>query len=475
MFFLGANFFIPYRNLPGLAIPILLACVALTLFSFLARKQCFDVTLAERLHKDPQYSALALIILSGIAIRALWVFHFPSEQFSDFQSYWDAALRILNEGRYYYSDKVHGGELVAWRPVGFPGILAAMIEIFGDDPSKIPVGINIAAYVLASLLIYRVVAVYFPAPISLLPVVLLTLYPESIAASALAASEPLSLALLSGVFSFLVVPIRGQPLPSSFLAGILLGVLVLIKPGFMLLPLGIAILLAMRFGVSRGAAISLVFVVASVLVVAPWTARNYQLLGKVIPVSTNGGDVFYRANNPLASGSFTEKGEIDLDQYRYDEVLWSEKGYEYGKKWIAENPVSFVALAFRKQSFFFDSGTFVYYALERGLGRAGIQYKVMRWISLLYWWAMLLLSAIGILVELKRARPRFSMVLAAAIFLYVLGVHSVFESQPRHAVPLFFIVSLFATSGISALARRSKFFHRALSETTRSSETRAGR
>lgn len=61
-----------------------------------------------------------------------------------------------------------------------------------------------------------------------------------------------------------------------------------------------------------------------------WTVRNCTIFGTLVIISTNGGDVFYRANNPLATGGFTPIGEKDLKVYKGDELLWNRMGYTGG-------------------------------------------------------------------------------------------------------------------------------------------------
>src|SRR6185503_8545942 len=85
-------------------------------------------------------------------------------------------------------------------------------------------------------------------------------------------------------------------------------------------------------------------------VVVPWSVRNYRVLHAYVPISTNGGSVFYRANNPLADGSFSDRGERDLDGLRGDEVNWNRTGFAWGMEWIRRDPLGFLALIPKKMA-----------------------------------------------------------------------------------------------------------------------------
>jgi hypothetical protein len=72
--------------------------------------------------------------------------------------------------------------------------------------------------------------------------------------------------------------------------------------------------------------VNLVAVIMAFAVVAPWSIRNYRVFDAFVPISTNGGGVFYLANNPLATGHYTDIGEPDLTAPKSDEVLWNRTG-----------------------------------------------------------------------------------------------------------------------------------------------------
>jgi hypothetical protein len=176
--------------------------------------------------------------------------------------------------------------------------------------------------------------------------------------------------------------------------------------------------------------------------------RIYSEDGAVV-ISTNGGSVFYWANNPLASGGYTPYGERDLDAYIADEVTHDRMGYAWGKEWIRANPLEFFKLAIKKQAILLgESTTGVYWAVERGHNDTGFMYKLSLAISHFWWLSVWVLAVIGTMWcrWFFTADPRGGMMLW--VILYFVFVHSVFESQPRYHVPIVAILSVISSLAI---------------------------
>jgi hypothetical protein len=183
-------------------------------------------------------------------------------------------------------------------------------------------------------------------------------------------------------------------------------------------------------------------------VIAPWTLRNYLVLNAFVPVSSNGGSVFYRSNNPLADGSFKERGERDIDALRGDEVRWNRTGFRWGLEWIRADPSGFVALIPQKMALFVGTDAISIRALERADREAGLRYKALRLLGE-GWWSLVLIL---ILVATFRCRsalvadPSWGFLIGT--LLYVAAVHAVFESQARHHQPLYGVLAAIASMAL---------------------------
>src|SRR5205823_4707762 len=138
-----------------------------------------------------------------------------------------------------------------------------------------------------------------------------------------------------------------------------------------------------------------------------------------VVISTNGGDVFYRANNPLATGGYIQRGEKDLVSLDVGEVERSRMGYELGKSWIRQNPDAFLALAMKKQILFLgDDAIGAYESLKRATDSNTLAYVGAKAVSNAFW--LLLWLAIFAAWYVRKdafAQPRMAIMLLAVLYL----------------------------------------------------------
>lgn len=387
---------------------------------------------------------LWVIIVTGIVVRVIFTILIPPVQQSDFLSYLMAAGRLVNEGRYYFPSPE--GELLAWRPPGLPLLLAATILVFGKAV-WMPLAINLVSFAVTCLAVRSLAErLIGNRTASLFATALLALWPDAIAGAGYASSSWLSLALLTvGLWAF--IKVQEGLWRHAVLAGLCMGYNALVRPEMLLLPF---VYFAIgRAPHRRGFVMNLVAVVVAVGVIAPWTIRNYRVLGELVPISTNGGSVFYRANNPLAGGGYEARGTRDIDGLRGNEVQWNRTGFAWGLEWIRSNPLGFLRLVFKKQAIFAGRDTdSLYWALERAYNDTSLDYVVLRFLANGWWVAILLLMSVAAI----RARPFLSGNpyggLLVATVLYVVAVYSIFESSAGHHQPLYGVIAILAAMAI---------------------------
>ena len=173
------------------------------------------------------------------------------------------------------------------------------------------------------------------------------------------------------------------------------------------------------------------------LLILPWTLRNYQVLGEFKLVSTNGGDVLYRANNPLAHGGYMSRGEVDLSHL--GELEKDRTGGMLAKKWITENPTDFLMLAVEKQIRFMGDDAVGVYATFRAAGtnRNTKIYAPLK-LACNLWWLAIWLSLATLVLNGRKLNPKTRIQLWGWFYLFVL--HSVFESSSKYHVPMVWIL-----------------------------------
>ncbi|MBN2885133.1 MAG: DUF2029 domain-containing protein [Chromatiaceae bacterium] len=376
----------------------------------------------------PLGSWMALCLILGLLLRLGWVTLYPAAPASDGAIYLGLAQRLANGEDY-------GGS--GWRaywPPGYPLLLTPLVALFGTGREML-IGLNLALFVATALTLSRLAGHLAGALAARLAPALIALWPTHIALSGLPEKEyPLILLVSLLCLLWLEQPAR---LARAWLAGLLLGLAALMQPSLLVLPLALLLgdLIEARPARQLGARLALLLL-GMALVVGPWTLRNWLVLDAFVLISTNGGDNLYRANNPLATGGFMRRGEVDLSGL--DELEANRRGAELALAWISEHPGDFLALALEKQMRFLgDDGTGVYASLRRG----GLEvpepvYRAWKGLANLAWlllWLLILAAAL----KRWRAPPALwpSPTLLLGLFaLY--GLHSIFESNGKYHLPV---------------------------------------
>jgi hypothetical protein len=183
-----------------------------------------------------------------------------------------------------------------------------------------------------------------------------------------------------------------------------------------------------------------------VMTIAPWTYRNWRILHAWVPVSTNGGDNFYRANNPLATGNWTPRGERLLPTG--DEVVANHIGFQWGKEWWREqllhHPRTLLRITARKIYMFWQTDEDV---IGDGTGYRHTKF----WSAQLIWIALLLLTARSI----YRGWRNINLWLLLLPVALLGTVHAVFESQQRYHIPAIPFLIIVAAIGLLPRVKKS--------------------
>jgi 4-amino-4-deoxy-L-arabinose transferase-like glycosyltransferase len=237
-------------------------------------------------------------------------------------------------------------------------------------------------------------------------------------------------------------------------AGLCMGLAALTQPGYMLFP-------AVVFGVEivRGTSVlramgrTVIFSLALIAAILPWTYRNFLVFHRVVLISTNGGSVFYRANNPLANGNYSAEGEVALPK---DEFEADRQGYKMADDWIVHHPGDFAALMVRKQVVFLgDDALGAYETLKRDLNPSIALYSSVKGASNLFWLALWTVLFLGFPLLFKLSNWLLWYGLLFLPLLYQWAIDSVFESGPRHHVPYVALIAVLVGMVLSSAADKN--------------------
>ena len=180
---------------------------------------------------------------------------------------------------------------------------ACPLQVFGAGL----LAVNVANLLLfaGTLLAVLSLALRFGEGRARLATLLIALWPNLVASAGVASKEMVIVFLLPATLLLYLGPTSGARAAMHLAAGLVLGYATLTQPALMLL-VGVFVFyeVLLRTPPSGPPAGWPSWALGMALVVLPWTWRNHQVLGAPVLVSTNGGSVFYRANNPLATGGW---------------------------------------------------------------------------------------------------------------------------------------------------------------------------
>jgi Dolichyl-phosphate-mannose-protein mannosyltransferase len=418
-------------------------------------------TRAQALSLAPGREDLRLLwvaVVVAICARLLVVLALPVTQFSDMAWYYSRAIELLETGRY-----AERGVPTAYWPVGYPAFLAGVSGLFGRSPLVGQLA-NVALSVLCVVLLHRWCLVRFGSPrIAGIAALALAVYPNHLGYSVGLYSEPLFTVLLLCIF-LLVQPHAGWQ--RLALAGVLAGIATLVKAQTQLLGPILLFVLAWggwnRLSLKRALGLAAVGTAFMVLTVAPWTLRNWQVMGAPVPVSTNGGMSLLSANNPSMTTSLRSDFAADDDLVRSarfsiaDQVAADARAKELAWDWVQANPERFVGLMPKKlfrlwvpdgeSEWVFQAG-YVHYDKQR------VAFRTVRWVNQVFYLTVLA-GFVWALFQLPRTRgPNEYAVPLMAVFFSLLSM--VFSGQSRYHAPLMpFLIGYAAWAWVSLRERK---------------------
>jgi hypothetical protein len=392
---------------------------------------------------------LVLALATGIGLRLVWIAAVPTPFRSDGLSYAVLAERLA-AGRPYV---LAGGDLAHWPP-GYPFALTPLVLLLGAARPAVLVS-NVALFALLVGVTWWLGRPAIGAGATALACALLAVWPNLVTLAAVPSKELLLAVLVPAALGLTIAATRRSRAAAAggmaLAAGAVLGAATLTQPGVALLALPLAAFLVLSGG-SRGAVVASIaaLVVGQAAVMLPWMSRNQRMLGAPL-LTTAAGSVFYRANNPAATGEHMKESQTVLAGL--PELERSRRGFALGRAWIAENPGDFGLLALRKLVVFLgDDGDGVYHTLRHRAPPHGA-YALARAGALAFWWVLWL----GVLLATWRHRRALAAVpalLAGQLaILYFAAVDAVFEAGGRHHIPLAAVIALLAVSAAAHLPR----------------------
>jgi 4-amino-4-deoxy-L-arabinose transferase-like glycosyltransferase len=400
-------------------------------------------------------------LIFGVALRLAWALHFPVTLKSDHLAYYQVAENLALG---------HSGTGAFWPP-GFSLILTPFFYVFGAHPWVAQL-CALLFFAATCLLTYALANRIHGGLAARIAAMLVAIWPGYFTLAGINCKEVFLAVLAPAALLFYLKASDSGTGPAGvrfrwrfvIAAGLCIGFAALTQPGFMLFP---AVILGFEMlrsdSVLRAFARTAVFSIAMIAAILPWTCRNFLAFHRIVLISTNGGSVFYRANNPLANGNYLAEGEVPLPK---DEFAADQLGYIMAEEWIVHHPGDFAALMVRKQIVFLgDDALGAFETLKRNVNSSGALYASVKGISNLFWLAAWTVLFIGfpLLFRLDNWRLWFGLLFLPLLYEWV--IVSIFESGPRHHVPFVSLLSVLVAMVLSSAAQSIPSSARAASQT----------
>ena len=393
---------------------------------------------------------LGLSTLIGI----LLIVSIPYEPWHDFEIYHQMAIDLANGEGVIIGEGglAKAGEPSAFWPMGYSAFLAPFYALFGPSVPMAQ-GLNLVLRGILCVATYYV-ARHLTGENTARFAFLMVSYFPSLLFHSLVTGYDLLLGALLALLAYLLVVRRRLSWWRSALIGVLLGAGIYVRPVLLLFPLMIAIWFWFQSGKFWSSVMHVgIVIVVTVLILMPWTLRNYRVFGDFVPVYTNGGRNLFIGNNPEASGGFDSR---PLRTYAPEEALDEVSRDRYFRNlainYILEHPARFAFNAAKKVLHLYmrdDQGvSFATKVNYQTLPPVGLGLAIL--VSDGYYYLVLLLASWTVIDRLRGPREIDSALLLPGIFiLFFTFIYIVFFAMDHYHVPYLFAFSLLAASSLN--------------------------
>jgi 4-amino-4-deoxy-L-arabinose transferase-like glycosyltransferase len=424
-------------------------------------------TLPERFGKKTLI-ALALIAVLGLGARAYVVVKPVADPADDSHAYYALSKALYEEGG-FGGPSFHDSS--DWSP-GAPLLYAASFYATGgarEGTARIVEALLGVAAILVVFLLGERLGGHW---VGLVAAFAVAVYPPFIHSTGELMSEPPAiLTLPAAVLAFLWASER-ERLRAWLLPGLLFGLTAMFRPEYLFVGAAFVVLAAIRPVLARGfssgrkagLAGGALLLAALLLPIVPWTIRNVDVLGRVVPISTGSGKALYVGTYLPADGEYQRVKALLYERYehkslppnsealnevdptplfdrvaaRYPDLPRDSALGKIGKqnfsKYFGEDPFGYLGMTARKVGRMWSSG--VGAAMSSGVGRA----------------LQILLVALGLagFVLLGLRRRRWELVVLATPILLVTLIGAASLAAPRRNEVLMTLVFPLAALTLSS-------------------------
>ena len=305
---------------------------------------------------------LLMLLAAALVVRLGWALSRPADaaaidQLPDQREYLELARNLLRGEGLSFVDPRFGTASRAFRTPGYPAFLALCggnVRVARAAQALVDTGTVFAAFLLARR--------WLPDAPSLAAALLVALNPFLVYFSGLLLTETLFTAMLAWAMVLLAWPGAVESVGRARLMWVggvvLLALAVLVRPGAIGLPVGLALAGALlnrhateahRLGPLWPLPVGATAMLVTVLILLPWAYRNARVVGHWVWTSTNAGFTAYDGFNPDADGSSDQRFVGEMPQLaKMDEVARSKYLTGRARDYTDANPHRVTELALAK-------------------------------------------------------------------------------------------------------------------------------
>ena len=360
---------------------------------------------------------------------------------------------FIADGKWFWSSTPYGiPHPSAWKTPGYPLFVGILYAIGGENPDAVMLLQVLLLGPLTITLTWLLGRRLFGARVGTAAAFVVAVHPfvwqfeARLFAEALA--TPLTLAIL------LLVLDRRPPMRHVVAAGALSGALVLAKPSALHMLAAVVPAILVGWGVRRGISRAAIALAACVLVIAPWTIRNYIEFDSFLPLSVQDSGIYgvfndeaahddehpwiWRPNNPRDAELFDPANPLPDDELRAE---LRDRALEY----IEDNPSSV------PRALFWNGVTRFWDVRDPDEALNEVQFqgrsRTLTWIGLGIWWVLLPLGLAGLWMARRRLGISVPLV---AMFLLATCVY-IGNSGTRYRAPFEPVMAVLACSALAAM------------------------
>ena len=392
-----------------------------------------------------QYFIIILILLFGLFVRFVLIINIEEPIDKDAEEYYKIATNIV-DGKGFTID---GENPTLRRSPGYPFLLATIIYIFGNNPNFIYI-FQAFINILTIFIIFLSLKQFNINPIiNIITILLFTTSTSFVYTNLLYATIPTLFFI--ALLTYLNIKMKRSFVKSS-ISGIIIGILIFLRPTFLYLPIFILLSIPFFFikNLKKHIPDLLLISTIAILTILPWTIRNKIAFQKWVPLVAAGGQELWQANVEIPdrfvwysvtninkyenqrSESFILQKELISKYKASDHLLNNQNNLNNylsvkAKENIKSHPIRFLVLCFNR---------FLIFWFSPMIGATKIKSLsiIIYWFLLLIKYLLTIFSIIGfILLGIKHFEKFFIIIL---LILYLTILHSAVHSIQRYFLPL---------------------------------------